>query len=160
MSVVILKFFNSDPKRSFSFYFIPDTRYFLVAMLPLRFMLYRCFIAVLFMLYTIFNSKKSTLSKTLPFLSISSFLIVHFRTLPLRVWKGYYTCSIQRMDPIMLFSFTSLRFVARPIRDTMRRFRAISPYFLVQITQFLLLPKRTHTIFHYRSNSLLRVATQ
>ena len=160
MSVVILKFYSSDPKRSFLYSFYPRYLLFLSCNAAVTIhalsMLYRRFIHALYDLQL----------KEINFIKNPSipFYIIHsnssFPNPPLCVWKGYYTCSIQRMDPIMLFSFTSLRFVARPMRDTMRRFRAISPYFLVQITQFLLLPKRTHTIFHYRSNSLLRVATQ
>ena len=124
MSVVILKFFNSDPNRSFSFHLSLDTCYFLVAILQLRFMVYLCCLSMLYQwfihaLYDL-QLKEINFIKNPPSIPFNIISIVHFRTLLTSCLGGLLPTYMCHSDSCESFLFTFLATHRRPIRETCR----------------------------------------
>ena len=160
MSVVILKFFNSDPKRSFLFHFIIDTRYFLVAMFPYD----SCFInAAKCFIHALYDLRLKEIN----------FIIKTFIPLQYHFHSSYPNpCDIVSeraithiVSKVLVLSCYSDSLysaqVARPMRDT-------TAWVIFYLTIFsgadsrvlTFFQKNSHNIPFYRSNSFARVATQ
>ena len=160
MSVVILKFFNSDPKRSFLFSFYHRYSLFLSCNVPVRFMLYQhC--PMLYPCFIRFATQRNQLYHKKTIIPLQ----YHFHSsIPNPCDIVSERAITQIVSKVLVLSCYSdsltLAQVARPMRDTTAWVILDLTIFSGADSQFLLFTKRTHTIFiFYRSNSFAKSCT-
>ena len=155
MSVIILKFYNSDPKRSFLFSFYHRYSLFLSCNVPVRFMLYQ-YCQMLYSCFIRFATQRNHLHHKI-FIPLS----YHFHSsIPNPgdiVSERAITHIVSKVLVLSCYSDSlySAR-VARPMRDTTAWVILDLTIFSGADSQFLLFSPRTHTIFIFTEATLLQ----